>query len=118
MFFADPAAAFGNVRRALRPGGALSFVCWQSVFDNEWMLVPGAAVATVTGSLPPMPGPGEPGPFSLADPDRARAVLDAAGFDSVAVAPHADHVVIREERIPEIAVSRIPGRGGGEALRG
>ena len=117
MFFADPVAAFANVRRALRPGGVLSFVCWQSVFDNEWMLVPGAAVATVTGSLPPMPGPGEPGPFSLADPDRARAVLDAAGFDSVAVAPHADHVVISEERIPEIAVSSIRVGGVREALR-
>jgi len=30
------------------------------------MLIPGAAVAEVTGSLPPMPGPDEPGPFSLA----------------------------------------------------
>ena len=43
MFFADPVAAFGNIRRALKPGGSLGFVCWQSVFDNEWMLVPGAA---------------------------------------------------------------------------
>jgi len=93
MFFADPAAAFANVRRALRPGAALSFVCWQSVFDNEWMLIPGAAVASVTGSLPPMPGPGEPGPFSLADPGRVRAVLEAAGFGSVAVEPHGDQVV-------------------------
>ena len=78
MFFTDPVAAFANVRRALRPGGALSFVCWRGVFDNEWMLIPGAAVAEVTGSLPPMPGPDELGPFSLADPARVRAVLGAA----------------------------------------
>jgi len=107
MFFTDPAAAFANIRRALRPGGVLSFVCWQSVLDNEWMLIPGAAVATVTGSLPPMPGPEEPGPMSLADPDRLRAVLDAAGFDSVAIAPHADQVVINEDRIPEVALTSI-----------
>jgi SAM-dependent methyltransferase len=117
MFFTDPAAAFANIRRALRPGGVLSFVCWQSVFDNEWMLIPGAAVATVTGSLPPMPGPEEPGPMSLADPDRIRAVLDAAGFDSVAIAPHADQVVINEDRIPEVALTSIRVGGVREALR-
>jgi SAM-dependent methyltransferase len=88
MFFVDPVAAFANIRKALWPGAVLSFVCWQSVFDNEWMLIPGAAVAGVTGSLPPMPGPDEPGPFSLADPGRVHAVLVAAGFGSVTVAPH------------------------------
>ena len=102
MFFTDPVTAFANVRRALRPGAALSFVCWQSVFDNEWVLIPGAAVAEVTGSLPPMPGPEEPGPFSLADPGRVHAVLESAGFGSVTVTPHADHVVTTEDRIPEI----------------
>ena len=117
MFFADPAAAFANVRRALRPGAALSFVCWQSVFDNEWMLIPGAAVAAVTGSLPPMPGPAEPGPFSLADPGRVRAVLDAAGFGSVVVTPHADQIVITEARIPEAAWASTRVGGVREALR-
>jgi SAM-dependent methyltransferase len=117
MFFTDPVAAFANVRTALRPGGMLSFVCWQGVFDNEWMLVPGAAVASVTGSLPPMPGPDEPGPFSLADPDRVRAVLDAAGFKSLAIEPHADHVVISEARIPEVALTSIRVGGVREALR-
>jgi SAM-dependent methyltransferase len=117
MFFADPVAAFANVRRALRPGGVLSFVCWQSVFANEWALIPGAAVASVTGSLPPMPGPDEPGPFSLPDPGRVRAVLDAAGFGSVAVAPHADQVVISEDRIPEVALASIRVGGVREALR-
>jgi SAM-dependent methyltransferase len=117
MFFTDPVAAFANVRTALRPGGMLSFVCWQGVFDNEWMLVPGAAVASVTGSLPPMPGPDEPGPFSLADPDRVRAVLDAAGFESLAIEPHADHVVISEARIPEVALTSIRVGGVREALR-
>jgi SAM-dependent methyltransferase len=117
MFFADPVAAFANVRRALRPGAVLSFVCWQSVFDNEWMLVPGAAVAAVTGSLPPMPGPAEPGPFSLADPGRVRAVLEAAGFGSVAIVPHADQVVISEDRIPEVALTSVRVGGVREALR-
>jgi SAM-dependent methyltransferase len=117
MFFTNPVAAFGNVRRALRPGGTLSFVCWQSVFDNEWMLIPGAAVVAVTGSLPPMPGPDEPGPFSLADPARVRAVLEAAGFGSVTVTPHADQVVVSEDRIPEVAMASMRLGGVRDALR-
>ena len=117
MFFADPVAAFGNIRRALRPGGLLSFTCWQSVFEDEWMLIPGAAVAEVTGALPPMPGPDEPGPFSLADPGRVRTVLGAAGFGSVVVAPHADQVVISEDRISEVAVTSVRVGGVREALR-
>ena len=117
MFFSDPVAAFANVRRALRPGAALSLVCWQSVFDNEWMLVPGAAVAEVTGTSPPMPGPDEPGPFSLADAARVRAVLGAAGFGSVAVTPHADHVVINEDQIPAAALASIRVGGIRQALR-
>jgi hypothetical protein len=113
----DPAAAFANIRKALRPGAVLSFVCWQSVFDNEWMLIPGAAVAGVTGSLPPMPGPDEPGPFSLADPGRVHAVPDAAGFGSVTVAPHADYVVISEDQISEAALASVRVGGIRDALR-
>jgi SAM-dependent methyltransferase len=117
MFFADPVAAFGNIRRALRPGGLLSFACWQGVFENEWILIPGAAVAEVTGSLPPMPGPDEPGPFSLADPGRVRAVLDAAGFGSVAITPHADYVAIGADRIPEVAETSVRVGGIQQALK-
>lgn len=117
MFFTDPVAAFGNVRDAMAPGGTLSFVCWQTVFDNEWMLIPGAAVAEVTGSLPAMPGPGEPGPFSLSDPARVRAVLEAAGFGSVDVTPHNDHLVISEDQIPEVAAVSVRSGAGREALK-
>jgi hypothetical protein len=81
------------------------------------MLIPGSAVMSVTGSPPPMPAPGEPGPFSLSDPDRVRSVLDAAGLHDVEVVPHSDSIVITEERIPEVA--RTSSRVGGvrEALR-
>jgi SAM-dependent methyltransferase len=117
MFFIDPVAAFANVRRALRPGGTLSFVCWQSVLDNEWMLIPRTAVAEVTGAQAPVSGPDEPGPFSLSDPGRVRAVLGAAGFSSIAVTPHADDLVITEDRIPEVAATGARGPGGRQALR-
>ncbi len=36
MFFDDPAAAFANIRRALRPAGRLVILVWQSGEHNEW----------------------------------------------------------------------------------
>jgi SAM-dependent methyltransferase len=117
MFFSDPVAAFANIRGALRPGGALSFVCWQGVVDNDWMLIPRTAVAEVIGTLPPMPSPDEPGSLSLADPARVRTVLGAAGFRSIVVTPHADYVVIREDRIPGAALASIRTGRVSQALR-
>lgn len=35
MFFDDPAAAFANLHRSLRPGGRLAFLCWQPQTSNE-----------------------------------------------------------------------------------
>jgi len=86
MFFDDPVAAFTNLHSALAPQGTLTFVCWQDLFVNDWMIVPGAAAATVLG-MPDTNPDGEvaPGPFSLADTDRTTSVLTDAGFSAVAI---------------------------------
>jgi SAM-dependent methyltransferase len=84
MFFSDPTAAFANIARGLRPGGRLVFVCWQNLVDNEWITVPGAAVAQHI-PLPPLDDPGSPGPFSLGDRQRLAAVPDAAALVDVAI---------------------------------
>src|SRR5260370_41333859 len=49
----------------------------------------GSVFAAMGGHLPPgpVPGPGAPGPESLADPDRIREVLTDAGLTDVAPAP-------------------------------
>lgn len=86
MFFADPRAAFGNIARALRPGGRLAFLCWRSLGENEFLTVPFGAIARHV-PLPDLGGPQDPGPFSLADPDRIRRLLSGAGFGSVTVEP-------------------------------
>jgi len=86
MFFDDATAAFTNLRNALAPGGRVGFVCWQDLFVNEWMAVPGLAAAEHV-PLPPFGAPDEPGPFSFGDPDRVRSVLADAGFVDVTVEP-------------------------------
>jgi SAM-dependent methyltransferase len=84
MFFADPTAAFANLRRALRPGGRLAFVCWGPVADNPWFAVPMAAAGTVVALPEPTP-PGEPGPFAFADRARVQRILEGAGFGDIAI---------------------------------
>jgi SAM-dependent methyltransferase len=79
MFFDDPVAAFTHIRSLMAPGGRLAFVCWQDLLANDWMIVPGAAVAEVL-PLPVGDDPTAPGPFAFADADRITRILTAAGF--------------------------------------
>ncbi len=84
MFFADPVAAFANIRSATRPGGRLAFVCWQPLAANQWLLVPATALAE---HVPPADtGFGDgPGMFAFADPDRLRPILAAAGWRHIEI---------------------------------
>jgi len=84
MFFDDPPAAFANIAAALRPGGRVAFLCWQEAARNEFLAVPLAAVAE-HAALPEMPSTGEPGPFSLADPQRIRSLLANAGLADISI---------------------------------
>ena len=84
MFFADPVAAFANIRRALRPGGRLVMMVWQARERNEWDVVIRRSLAAAGG---PAAGAGAgPDPFSLADPPAVTEILSAAGFAGVAFA--------------------------------
>ena len=85
MFFADPVRAFANIRGAMRDGGRLAFVCWQPLIENEWLLVPGGAIAQHV-PLPDLGSPNAPGMFAFADPDRIRTTLTDAGWRDIDVA--------------------------------
>lgn len=91
MFFADPTAAFANIRRALKPGGRLAFVCWRAPAENPIMTLP---MAAALAHLPPPAPPesGAPGPFAFADPERVRTLLGAAGFAEITVNPHDEKI--------------------------
>lgn len=84
MFFDDPREAFANLARSLRPGGRIVFACWQELTANEWLMVPVAAALTHV----PMPDLGRlagPGPFSMANPDDLRSILQGAGLPGATV---------------------------------
>jgi SAM-dependent methyltransferase len=83
MFFGDPVAAFTNLARATKPGGRAVLMVWQELARNEWLSAVRAALAV--GRTLPEPPPDIPGPFGLARPEHARAVLGAAGFSAVRV---------------------------------
>lgn len=78
MFFADPVAAFRNIRGALRPGGRLVMMVWQSHESNEWSVAIQRALAA--HDTAPIVSSGSPDPYSLADPRTVERILGAAGF--------------------------------------
>ena len=87
MFFDAPAAAFGNIRKALVKGGRLAFVCWRTFKENEWAFAPYEAALDLLPLQEPM-DPHAPGPFAFADSEHLKSILAQAGFCDVAVKPH------------------------------
>ncbi|MGW6535506.1 class I SAM-dependent methyltransferase [Streptomyces sp. NPDC055051] len=83
MFFADHAAAFSNIGRALRPGGRLAFIC-PSMPDPHRE---SAQVFAPANALMREPSPAARGMMSLSDPARVHEVLTAAGFADVTTTP-------------------------------
>ena len=79
MFFSDPLGAFANLRKALKPGGRLAFVCWRAFPENAWAFEPFAAARDLLPEQPPA-DPHAPGPFAFADADRVKTILQKAGF--------------------------------------
>jgi len=69
-FFADPAAAFANIGRAMRPGARLVLMVWQSQKRNEWVTPIQRALAPGT-----VASPSADAAFSLSDPAIATGIL-------------------------------------------
>lgn len=86
MFFDDPAGTFAHMRRALRPGGRVAFVCWRGVAENGWVRLPMDAIKAIVPSTA-APHSEAPGPFSFGDQGRVARILTTAGFTEIAIAP-------------------------------
>lgn len=83
MFFANPVAGMRNMRKALKPGGRMTHIVWRRPEDNPWLSM---AKEVVLRFLPP-PGDGArtcgPGPFSMADEDTVRKMMEIAGYADI-----------------------------------
>jgi len=118
MFFADPTAAFANIRAATAPRARLVFVCWR---ESEVAMF-GLGLRALSARLaepPGRPSPGEPGPLGLADPDRTRQVLTTAGWSDVVIEPFdglCDYSIDGSDGIEERLAAALSGTFG-RALR-
>ncbi len=116
MFFEDPGAAFANILSALRPGGRATFLVWQGIEHNEWMLVPGGALMSVGIELPLGGDPRAPGPFQLADAEWAGSLLTDAGLTDVATEPVDTTMLVGGGLDAEGSVSFLRDSGIGKAM--
>jgi SAM-dependent methyltransferase len=115
MFFADPAAAFANIRSATAPGARLAFVCWREG-DIDMFSYALRALTARLADPPARSMPGAPGPMSLANAARVRAVLTVAGWSAVTIEPRdglCDYAIDGSDGVEEcltIALSTTFGR--------
>ncbi|ROH86505.1 class I SAM-dependent methyltransferase [Stagnimonas aquatica] len=98
MFFADPVAAFGNLRRAARAAAQLHLIAWRHPGENAFMTTAERAAAPLLPASPPR-APDAPGQFAFADRARVRLLLEEAGWRDVAITP-----LDMECRMPESAL--------------
>src|SRR5215218_7482946 len=83
MLMIDPARAFAETRRVLRPGGRLAFSVWAARERNPALSLAGTVLVEL-GHIP-SPDPEAPGAFVMADPGRIRALVVGAGFAEPAI---------------------------------
>jgi ubiquinone/menaquinone biosynthesis C-methylase UbiE len=81
MLMANPAAAFAETRRVLRPGGRLALAVWGAPERNPWAAI-AFGLLVERGHMPP-PEPGAPSPVAMASEARTRALLEGADFTAV-----------------------------------
>lgn len=82
MFFDDPVAAFGNLRRAVKDDAELRFIAWRSAEENAFMTTAERAAAPLLPNVPAR-RPDAPGQFAFADRHRVHAILQASGWADI-----------------------------------
>jgi ubiquinone/menaquinone biosynthesis C-methylase UbiE len=91
MFFSNPVTAFTNIRRALRPGGRVAFVCWRRLADNELDALP---IRVASPFLPAQLAADAESAnhFSFADPVFLKQTLTRAGLIAIDIIEHDEEV--------------------------
>ncbi|MGH2925574.1 MAG: class I SAM-dependent methyltransferase [Solirubrobacterales bacterium] len=82
MFFANPVAAWRNIREAMSPGGRLCAVVWRRKLDNPWLHQAEQVVDRYLEEPEETDEPTcGPGPFAMANADTVTEQLRIAGFE-------------------------------------
>lgn len=114
QFFSSPVAALRNVKRALKPAGALSFVTWRKREDNPWLHESELCVRSFIpeeAETADEPTCG-PGPFSMRGADLVSDQLKAAGFSDIAFQRNDDDVCIGRDLEEALAFAMALGPAG------
>lgn len=86
MFFMMPGVAMRNIRKAIKPGGALTMIVWRRREDNPWLhdaeLRVRQIVPVVSHEDTDQVHCG-PGPFAMAGADMVSSMLKGAGYDRI-----------------------------------
>lgn len=117
MFFDDPVVAFANIASHMRGRGRLCIATWQPLANNDWLVVPGAALLDFA-DLPDQADASGPGMFAQSDPSQIASVLASAGWDDVTTTPHSVPITIGtdvDDAVDYLAKSG-PGRSMVEAV--
>lgn len=83
MFMPEPEKCLATARAALKETGRLVLSCWAGPERNPWAAIPLAVFKRYIEV--PQPPPGATGIFAFADPERIRAVMQAAGFRDIQI---------------------------------
>lgn len=86
MFFEDPVAAFGNLRRAASLGASMRLIAFRGGDENPFMTTAERAAAPLLPKLPPRK-PDGPGQFAFADRQRVAGILQASSWTGIDIAP-------------------------------
>ncbi len=81
MFMPEPEACLTAAHKALKEGGRISLACWAAPEKNPFV---GVLLKTLSKYMEiPVPPPGTPGIFALANSERLQDVLVSAGFRNI-----------------------------------
>lgn len=96
IYFPDRHQALTGIHHALREGGRFATVTYSTAATNGFFSLP-VSIIRERAQLP-TPAPGQPGPFSLADPEVLERDLTQAGFHDVVI-----EVIDAPVRLPSAA---------------
>lgn len=83
IYFPDQLKALEGMRHTLVDGGRVSLITYSTADKNAFFSLP-VSIIRERANLP-APKPGQPGPFSLGDPEVLTQLLEDAGFKDVEV---------------------------------